>query len=124
MIIDLLDNIIPATLDIYAILFRSGSFNEYTETIFRIWTFALKWSRKNYNKAPLAFLSDIFYWFDKKHPFNEAITNFLVHFNDYYVENMHSRIRAYTTKYSTTDEIIREAFVIGKLENNLKFNKF
>jgi hypothetical protein len=55
MIIDLLDNIIPATLDIYAILFRSGSFNEYTETIFRIWTFALKWSRKNYNKAPLAF---------------------------------------------------------------------
>ena len=42
MLIDLLDNIIPATLDIYAILFRSGSFNEYSETIFRIWTFALK----------------------------------------------------------------------------------
>lgn len=41
MAIDLLDNVIPATLDIYAILFRSGSFNEYMETIFRIWTFAL-----------------------------------------------------------------------------------
>ena len=61
MFIDLLDNIIPATLDIYAILFRSSSFNEYSETIFRIWIFALKWSRKNYNKASLAFLSDIFY---------------------------------------------------------------
>jgi len=34
MVLDLLDNIIPATLDIYAILFRSGSFNEYVETIF------------------------------------------------------------------------------------------
>ena len=56
MIIDLLDNIIPATLDIYAILFRSGSFDEYIETIFRIWTFALRWKRHNYNKAPLAFL--------------------------------------------------------------------
>ena len=115
MAIDLLDNIIPATLDIYAVLFRSGSYMEYIETIFRIWTFALKWSRKNYNKAPLAFLSDIFYWTDNNHPFNESIRSFLVHFNDYYVENMHSRIRAYTTKYSTTDEIIREAFVIGKL---------
>jgi len=115
MAIDLLDNIIPATLDIYAVLFRSGSYMEYIETIFRIWTFALKWSRKNYNKAPLAFLSDIFYWTDNNHPFNESIRSFLVHFNDYYIENMHSRIRAYTTKYSTTDEIIREAFVIGKL---------
>ena len=115
MLIDLLDNIITATLDIYTILFRSGSFNEYSETIFRIWTFVLKWSRKNYNKAPLAFLSDIFYWIDKKHPFNKAIKNYLVYFNDYYVENMYSRIRAYITKYSTTEEIIREIFVIGKL---------
>ena len=41
MAIDLLDNVIPATLDIYAILFRSGSFDEYLETIFQIWTFAL-----------------------------------------------------------------------------------
>ena len=33
-LIDLLDNIIPATLDIYALLFHSGSFDEYIETIF------------------------------------------------------------------------------------------
>ena len=36
MIVDLLDNVILITLDIYAILFRSGSFDEYIETIFRI----------------------------------------------------------------------------------------
>jgi len=36
MLIDLLDNLIPATLDIYAILFRSGSFEQYVETVFRI----------------------------------------------------------------------------------------
>ena len=35
-LIDLLDNNIPATFDIYAILFHSNAFNEYIETIFRI----------------------------------------------------------------------------------------
>ncbi|RIB14299.1 hypothetical protein C2G38_2195549 [Gigaspora rosea] len=73
--IDLLDNIIPAVLDIYAVLFRSGSFDEYLETIFRIWTFALRWKHKNYNKAPLVFLSDIFYWEQNNHPIKEAIKN-------------------------------------------------
>ena len=42
ILIDLLDNNIPAALDIYAILFHSDAFNEYIKTIFKIWTFALK----------------------------------------------------------------------------------
>jgi hypothetical protein len=106
MVIDLLDNVIPATLDVYAILFRSGSFNEYIETIFRIWTFALRWKQHNYNKAPLAFLSDVFYWQDTNHPFAEAIKLFLVNFNDYFVENMHSKIRTHTHANSSVDNII------------------
>ena len=37
MMIDLLDNsIIPLTLDIYAILFRSRFFKEYLESIIKI----------------------------------------------------------------------------------------
>jgi hypothetical protein len=115
MVIDLLDNVIPSTLDVYSILFRSGSFNEYIETIFRIWTFALRWKRHNYNKAPLAFLSDIFYWQDTNHPFAEAVKLFLVNFNDYYVENMHSKIRAHTPVNSNVDNIIKQAYVIGIL---------
>ena len=118
MIIDLLDNIIPATLDVYSILFRSGSFNEYIETIFRIWTFALRWKRHNYNKAPLAFLSDIFYWQDTNHPFAEAVKLFLVNFNDYYVENMHSKIRAHSPVNGSIDNIIKQAYVIGILFAN------
>ena len=121
MIIDLLDNVIPATLDVYSILFRSGSFNEYIETIFRIWTFALRWKRHNYNKAPLAFLSDIFYWQDTNHPFAKAIKLFLVNFNDYYVENMHSKIRAHTPVNSNVDNIIKQAYVIGILFTNYLF---
>src|ERR1700722_11511054 len=78
MAIDLLNNLIPATLDVYAILFRSGSFEKYVETVFRIWTFTLRWKRKNYNKAPLVFLSDLFYWQDTHHPFADAIDNYYV----------------------------------------------
>ncbi|RHZ53704.1 hypothetical protein Glove_438g7 [Diversispora epigaea] len=114
LFIHLLDNIIPATLNIYAILFKSGSFNEYVEIIFRIWTFALRWKRHNYNKTPLAFLSDIFYWEDTNHPFIEVVKLFLVNFNDYYVENYHSKIRAHTNTNNNVDNIIKQAFVIDE----------
>jgi hypothetical protein len=110
---DLLDNIIPAALDVYAVLFRSGSYEEYTEAIFRIWTFALRWKRRNYNKAPLAFLSDIFYWEKNKHPMLDAVQTFLVNFNDYWVENMHSRIRATTSAKDSADNIIKQAYLLG-----------
>ena len=113
--IDLLDNIVPATLDIYANLFRAGLFDEYVETVFRIWTFALRWKRKNYNKAPLAFLSDVFYWKDNDHPFFDIIRMHLPYFNEYYVENTHSRIRANTSPNATVDNIIKQAYVISKL---------
>ena len=47
---------------------------------------------KNYNKLPLAFLSDVFYWQSIKHPIAETLKNFIHIFNDYYVENFHSSI--------------------------------
>jgi hypothetical protein len=118
MMIDLLDNIIPATLDIYTILFRSGAFEQYLETIFRIWTFFLRWKRKNYNKIPLAFLSDYFYWKKNNHPFAKLLEKSLVNFNDYFVENIHSKIRAQTNKFSSPESIIREAFIIDSCKKS------
>ncbi|RIB17302.1 hypothetical protein C2G38_1444600 [Gigaspora rosea] len=112
MLINLFDNVIPATLDVYAVLFRSGSFNEYVEMVFRIWTFALRWNHKNYNKAPLVFLSDIFYWQEKEHPMLEVVKMFLVNFNDYFVENFHSKIRANTSSGDSVDTIIKQACVL------------
>ena len=63
----------------------------------------------------MAFLSDIFYWQDTKHPFGEVIKLFLVHFNDYFVENMHSKIRAHTSSNNNVDNIIKQAYIIGKI---------
>jgi hypothetical protein len=114
-LIDLLDNIVPAVTDVYALLFRSGAFEEYIETIFRLWTFALRWRRKNYNKAPLAFLSDYFYWKASGHPFAEVIQTHLVNFNDYFVENLHSKIRANTNAHDSAENIIAQACLIGEV---------
>src|SRR6266540_1950275 len=61
MMIDLLDNSIPLTLNIYAVLFRSGFFKGYLESVVKIWTLFQRLRRHNYNKAPLMFLSDVFY---------------------------------------------------------------
>jgi len=102
------------------LLFRSGSFNNYVETIFRIWTFALRWKRKNYNKAPLAFLSDLFYSEQNGHPMREAIEKFLVHFNDYWVENMHSKIRATTSPTDNASNIQKQAYLLGMLINTVQ----
>jgi hypothetical protein len=114
MALDLLENIIPATLDIYAILFCSGKFEEYLETIFRIWTFALRWKRKNYNKIPLAFISDYIYWKENNHPMGEVLEKYLVNFNEYYVENFHSRLRANININQSVESIINQAYIIGK----------
>ncbi|RIB13262.1 hypothetical protein C2G38_2041125 [Gigaspora rosea] len=110
--IDLVDNLVPATLDVYALIFRSGQFNKYVEAIFRIWTFALRWKRKNYNKAPLVFLSDIFYWNGINHPFLNVLQEHLTCFTEYFVKNVHSKIRANTSQNATVDNIIKQAYVI------------
>ena len=87
---------------------------EYLETLFRIWTFALRWKRKNYNKIILAFISDYIYWKENQHPFAEILENHLVNFNEYYVENFHSRLHANINVNQNAESIINQALVIGK----------
>ena len=36
--LDLLDNLVPSTLDIYSYLFQENHFEEYVNTVFRLWT--------------------------------------------------------------------------------------
>ena len=106
MMIDLLDNSIPLTLDIYTTLFRSGYFEGYLEGIVRIWILFQRLRRHNYNKAPLIFLSDVFYWKLNNHPIADVLKNNLPIFNDYFVENFHSSIRSQTAESNTALQII------------------
>ncbi|RHZ76964.1 hypothetical protein Glove_187g7 [Diversispora epigaea] len=95
--VDLLDNLIPATLDIYTILFRGNNFNQYIETIFRLWTVMKRFGRKNYDKIMLALISDVQYWTSIQHPIINTLKNNLWMFDEYPVENFHSLVRRYTS---------------------------
>ncbi len=104
---DLLDNLISLILDVYAVFFRSGDFNVYLESCFRVWVVFLKFYRKNYTKAPLIFLSDIFYWELNKHPILNTIVAELPKFSDSTVEIFHSFLCRSTQKYIETQQIIK-----------------
>ncbi|GET54839.1 hypothetical protein GLOIN_2v1846234 [Rhizophagus irregularis DAOM 181602=DAOM 197198] len=121
MMIDLLDNSIPLTLDIYAILFRSGFFEGYLESTVKIWILFQRLRRHNYNKAPLMFLSDVFYWTSKNHPIINILKNNLPIFNDYFVENFHSSLRHQTAESNSELQIIQKAKIIDAERNNNPF---
>ena len=123
MMIDLLDNSIPLTLDIYTVLFRSGYFEGYLEGVVRIWVLFQRLRRRNYNKAPLVFLSDVFYWKLNNHPMVDILSNNLPIFNDYFVENFHSSIRSQTAESNSALQIIQKAKIIDSERNNNSFKE-
>ena len=116
---DLLDNVIPLVLDIYTVFFRSGNFDSYFESCFRVWTVFLKFQRKNYTKAPLMFLSDMFYWELNNHPILDTIKNELPKFSDSTVEIFHSFLRRGTQKHTEADQIIKYGHYINQLRSNI-----
>ncbi|CAG8843839.1 36822_t:CDS:1, partial [Racocetra persica] len=94
---DLLDNLIPAVLDVYTHLFRENHFEEYVSTIFRLWTVMRRFQRHNYDKIMLAFLSDIQYWKTIDHSIINVLKTHLNAFDEYPVENFHSLLRRHTS---------------------------
>jgi hypothetical protein len=76
---------------------------------------------RNYNKAPLFFLSDVWYWESINHPILEILKKHLVSFSDYPVENYHSLIRRQTRETDTPDQLSRTARVINCLRHDNVF---
>ncbi|PKY14265.1 hypothetical protein RhiirB3_519468 [Rhizophagus irregularis] len=93
--IDLLDNLIPSTLDVYSNLFRGNHFEEYLETIFRLWTVMLR-------SQP--FISDIQYWRNYQHPIINLLKTELRILDEYPVENFHSLVISLYQKKAEYDD--------------------
>ncbi len=77
MMIDQLDNIIPEILDICAVLFQSGAFDQYVETILRFWTFFLRWNRRKHKKTSISFPIRLFLLEKYQSPFYQIIGKFI-----------------------------------------------
>ena len=119
----LLDDTIPLVLNFYATIFRSGDWEAYIEACVRVWCLFARFKRKNYNKAPLVFLSDVWYWESIDHPILKVLKDHLVVFNDYPVENFHSLIRRQTQETDTSKQLSNTAHVINYLRHDNVFRR-
>ena len=94
-LLNLLDNYIPLALPSYNILFKLNCLDDYFYAVFRLWVMFFCFRRRHYNKSPLIWLSNIFFW--KNGGGNREIFNlFSSHINvidEYFVEHVHSVIR-------------------------------
>ncbi|CAJ0833185.1 12733_t:CDS:2 [Entrophospora sp. SA101] len=78
----------------------------------------VRYGCKNYNKLPLAFFSDVFYWFTTHHPMASIIEQNFHLLNDYYVENFHSSFHLQTSKSNSSEQIITQAKIIDQTHGN------
>jgi hypothetical protein len=108
----LLDTEIPSVYKIYDVSLKKGTVDEYFANLFRVLLQFTDWNRKNYNKAPLILLSDLLYWQQTRHPAGEAFAEALRAIHEYYVENLHSRVRGRTTPQSSPEDIQQTAQLI------------
>jgi hypothetical protein len=107
---DLLGNLVPLVLDVYAVHHRKGNWPAYEESCMRCWSdLYLRFDRRNYKRAPLMFFSDIFYWMETNHPMINMFTNHLASLSDSPVEIIHSIIRRRTAKFSNAQQLQKEA---------------
>ena len=97
VLLNLFDNYVPLALCSYSVLFKLNRFDDYFSSIFRLWIMFFCFHRKNYNKAPLFWLSNIPYW---KTNGSKDVSNFfcsnLSVIDEYFVEFVHSMARKTT----------------------------
>ncbi|PKY51642.1 hypothetical protein RhiirA4_546670 [Rhizophagus irregularis] len=94
---DLLDNLIPFSLDIYVTLFRKNHFEEYISTAFHLWT-------------------------QTQHPIINTLKS---KFDEYVIENFHSLLRRHTNaKVSTADSLRRDAIFLDYFQHDNLFTTF
>ena len=113
ILLNVLDNYIPLALCSYSILFKLNRFDDYFCSIFRLWIMFFCFHRKNYNKAPLFWLSNILFW---KTSGCQDIYNFYSHFlsvvDEYFVEFVHSLARKSTNPTDTVEQLQQKMFTL------------
>jgi hypothetical protein len=121
---DILSNLIPLVLDVYAVHHRGGDWPAYEEACMRCWSdLFLRFDRRNYKRAPLMFFSDVFYWMEIGHPMVNVITNHLASLSDAPVEIAHSIIRRRTETFSTAQQLRKQTHVIFQQRRDNAFQE-
>ena len=124
VLLNLLDNYIPLSLCSYSVLFKLNRFDDYFSSIFRLWIMFFCFHRKNYNKAPLFWLSNILYW---KTNGSKDVYNFFCSYlsviDEYFVEFVHSMARKSTNQSDNVEQLRQKMFslfVSGERQANFR----
>ena len=106
-LLNLLDNYCPLVLTSYSVLFKTNRFDEYYNSIIRVWILMYSFRRRHYNKLLLVWLSMIENW--KSHSETDALyqlySRHLSAIDEATVEHMHSVIRRHTTDADTEEQM-------------------
>ena len=113
ILFNLLDNYIPLTLCSYSILFKLNRLDDYYFSVFRLWIMFFCFHRKNYNKAPLFWLSNILFWQTNgcRDVYN-FFSGSLSVIDEYFVEFVHSLARKSTNPSDSVDQLQQKLFSI------------
>eukprot|EP00734_Pompholyxophrys_sp_LG126_P000200 Pompholyxophrys_sp_v1_NODE_39_length_3310_cov_8.940707.p1 type:complete len:958 gc:universal NODE_39_length_3310_cov_8.940707:3085-212(-) len=122
-LINLLDELVPASLDIYATFYRANDLIGFLHCLLRLETLLIQpMRRKNYLKITPAFISDVIYWQSHPpgHPFRtlyDRLLNHFVYFNDWFVEGFHAQIRRRTNP-GADPKIVQQQAYTADYDNN------
>ena len=108
-LLNLLDNYLPLVLAIYSVVFKSNKFDDYFNSVIRVWTMFYCFNRRHYDKAPLIWLSNIMYWQKFRPHIYDIVRGNITLLDEYGVENTHSILRAQTKPYYTLDQLFQKA---------------
>ena len=110
VLINLLDNYIPATLAIYSLCFKMNQYKDYFKSMISVWKMFYCFQRRHYNKAPLIWLSNNMFWRNNTENLYDTIYNNVTTITDEYpVENTHSIFRAQTKPHHTPEQLEQKA---------------
>ena len=108
-LLNLLDNYLPLVLAIYSVVFKSNKFLDYFNSVIRVWAMFYCFNRRHYDKSPLIWLSNIFYWQKYRPDIFDLVRNYVTLLDEYGVENTHSILRAQTKPYYTVEQLAQKA---------------
>lgn len=122
-LINLVDNYVPLVLSIYSVIFKCNDYQLYCKSLLRCWIMCMVFRRRHYDKALLVVLSAFMYWQETNHPMFHTLSNALVAFDEYPIENFHSVLRARTNSTDNADQVSRKAKEIDVCKHEMHMFK-
>ena len=108
---NLIFNYAPLSLSIYSVLYKAKNYELYNFVMHQVWCMYFTFKRKHYDKSPLIWLANTAYWKHIKHALHTTLRNYLYICDKCPVENFHSRLRAQTNDWDTSQQIHKKSMV-------------